>query len=129
MGSEQLRENDLGNLQCLKPKTKAERISEKAYHKEDSSHAYSDNKEEPYMADISTEQSYGIMTEIPGVARNYKDRVFRMVFKEKKALLALYNAMNGTVYEDEDALTVTTLVHRFRNNYPTHLSANLIAQA
>ena len=52
------------------------------------------------MADISTEQSYGIMTEIPGVARNYKDRVFRMVFKEKKALLALYNAMNGTVYED-----------------------------
>ena len=46
-------ENDLGNLQCLKPKTKAERISEKAYHKEDSSHAYSDNKEEPYMADIS----------------------------------------------------------------------------
>ena len=74
------------------------------------------------MADISTEQSYGIMTEIPGVARNYKDRVFRMVFKEKKALLALYNAMNGTVYEDEDALTVTTLVHRFRNNYTTHLS-------
>lgn len=61
------------------------------------------------MADISTEQSYGIMTEIPGVARNYKDRVFRMVFKEKKALLALYNAMNGTVYEDEEALTVTTL--------------------
>ena len=58
MGSEQLRENDLGNLQCLKPKTKAERISEKAYHKEDSSHEYSDNKEEPYMADISTEQSY-----------------------------------------------------------------------
>ena len=51
-----------------------------------------------------------------------------MVFKEKKALLALYNAMNGTVYEDEDALTVTTLVHRFRNNYTTHLSANLIAQ-
>ena len=80
------------------------------------------------MADISTEQSYAIMTEIPGVARNYKDRVFRMVFKEKKALLALYNAMNGTVYEDEDALTVTTLVHRFRNNYTTHLSANLIAQ-
>ena len=32
-----------------------------------------------------------------------------MVFKEKKALLALYNAMNGTVYEDEEALTVTTL--------------------
>ena len=78
------------------------------YRKEDSSHVLSD-KEELYMADISTEQRYGIMTEIPGAARNYKDRVFRMVFKEKKALLALYNAMNGTAYEDEDALTVTTL--------------------
>ena len=92
MGSEQLRENDLGNLQCLKPKTKAERISEKVYYKEDSSHAYSDNKEESY---ISTEQSYGIMTEIPGVARNYKDRVFRMVFKEKKALLALISPLSS----------------------------------
>ena len=36
------------------------------------------------MADISTEQSYGIMTEIPGVARNYKDRVFRIDVKDKK---------------------------------------------
>ena len=40
------------------------------------------------MADISTEQSYGIMTEIPGVARNYKDRVFRMVFKMRKKCTA-----------------------------------------
>ncbi len=47
------------------------------------------------MADISTEQSYGIMTEIPGVARNYKDRVFRMVFKEKKALLALISPLSS----------------------------------
>ena len=78
------------------------------YGKRDSSHVLSD-KEELYMADISTEQRYGIRTEIPGAARNYKNRVFRMVFKEKKALLALYNAMNGTEYEDEDALTVTTL--------------------
>ena len=34
----------------------------------------------------------GIITDVPNAARNYKDRIFRMVFREKKALLALYNA-------------------------------------
>ncbi len=28
--------------------------------------------------------------------RRYKDTLFRMVFKEKENLLALYNAVNGT---------------------------------
>lgn len=32
----------------------------------------------------------GIVTDVPNVARSYKDRIFRMVFREKKALLALY---------------------------------------
>ena len=61
------------------------------------------------MADISTEQSYGIMTEIPGVQEITKIGYSAWFLKRKKALLALYNAMNGTVYEDEEALTVTTL--------------------
>lgn len=30
------------------------------------------------------------------VQRKYKDTVFRMLFREKKALLSLYNAVNGT---------------------------------
>lgn len=51
----------------------------------------------------------GIITDVPNAARNYKDRIFRMVFREKKALLALYNAMNETDYENEDDLKVTTL--------------------
>ena len=51
----------------------------------------------------------GIITDVPNAARNYKDRIFRMVFREKKALLALYNAMNKTDYENEDDLKVTTL--------------------
>lgn len=42
-------------------------------------------------------------------ARAYKDRIFRMIFKEKKKLLELYNAINGTNYTNEDDLTVTTL--------------------
>ena len=28
------------------------------------------------------------------VARNHKDRLFRMIFREKKELLSLYNAVN-----------------------------------
>lgn len=42
-------------------------------------------------------------------ARDYKDRVFRMIFKEKENLLSLYNALNGTDYDNPDELTVVTL--------------------
>ena len=41
--------------------------------------------------------------------RSYKDSLFRMVFREKKELLSLYNAINGTDYDDPEALTVTTI--------------------
>lgn len=40
---------------------------------------------------------------------NYKDRVFRLLFKEKKRLLELYNGLNGTNYSNEEELTVNTL--------------------
>ena len=39
----------------------------------------------------------------------YKDTVFRAVFREKKELLSLYNAVNGTKYENEDDLKINTL--------------------
>lgn len=39
----------------------------------------------------------------------HKDRVFRMVFKEKQEFLELYNAMNGTSYINPEDLEVTTL--------------------
>ena len=42
-------------------------------------------------------------------AREYKDRLFRMIFKEKGKFLELYNALNGTDYGNPDDLTVTTL--------------------
>ena len=41
--------------------------------------------------------------------RQYKDTIFRMLFKDKKNLLSLYNAMNQRSYTDEDALEVVTL--------------------
>ena len=61
------------------------------------------------MVKDSSREETGIITDVPSAARNYKDRIFRMVFREKKALLALYNAMNETNYENEDDLKVTTL--------------------
>ena len=43
--------------------------------------------------------------------RKYKDTLFRMVFSEKKDLLELYNAINGTSYNDVNDLSVNTLEH------------------
>lgn len=43
------------------------------------------------------------------VNRKYKDRLFRLVFQEKKDLLQLYNAMNDTDYQDETMLNINTL--------------------
>lgn len=43
------------------------------------------------------------------VIRNHKDTVFRMLFREKDKLLELYNALNGTDYENPEKLEVYTL--------------------
>ena len=42
------------------------------------------------------------------VNQKHKDSLFRTIFKEKKELLSLYNALAGTSYENEDELTITT---------------------
>lgn len=43
------------------------------------------------------------------VNRRYKDRLFRFLFRNKKDLLDLYNAVNGSSYEDPDDLEIVTL--------------------
>ena len=44
------------------------------------------------------------------VRRNVKDRLFRFLFeKDKEALLQLYNALNGTNYEDASQLKIVTI--------------------
>ena len=43
------------------------------------------------------------------VNRKHKDRLFQRVFADKKDLLDLYNAINGTNYADPDELEITTL--------------------
>ena len=48
---------------------------------------------------------YGVIGRFkkPHVNRKYKDRLFRFLFKEKKDLLDLYNAVNGSNYDVPDA--------------------------
>ena len=43
------------------------------------------------------------------VNRNYKDTVFRMLFSDRKNLLSLYNAINGTKYDNPEELEIVTL--------------------
>ena len=45
----------------------------------------------------------------PTANRNYKDTVFRKLFSDKENLLSLYNAINGTKYDDPEALEIVTL--------------------
>lgn len=47
--------------------------------------------------------------EYPPPDREYKDRLFRLVFQKKEDLLSLYNAVNGTDYKNPDELEVNTL--------------------
>ena len=41
--------------------------------------------------------------------RKYKDELFRFIFHDKKDLLSLYNAVNGTDYQDPEDLEINTL--------------------
>ncbi len=41
--------------------------------------------------------------------RTYKARIFEMIFRDKRELLGLYNAVNGTHYDEPEALVVNTL--------------------
>ncbi len=41
--------------------------------------------------------------------RQYKDRLFRFIFQDKRDLLSLYNAVNGSAYENPDEFEIHTL--------------------
>ena len=40
------------------------------------------------------------MSDVLSVNREHKDTVFRMIYRDREELLILYNALNGTDYED-----------------------------
>ena len=54
--------------------------------------------------------------------RNYKDSIFRMLFKDKENLLSLYNALNKTDYTDVEGLEITTLENAVYMNYKNDVS-------
>lgn len=54
--------------------------------------------------------------------RNYKDTIFRMIFREKENLLSLYNALNNTAYGNVDDLEITTLENAVYMNYKNDIS-------
>lgn len=54
--------------------------------------------------------------------RNYKDTVFRILFKDKENLLSLYNALNHTAYTDVDNLEITTLENAVYTTYKNDVS-------
>lgn len=43
------------------------------------------------------------------INRQYKDRLFKRIFRDKKDLLELYNAMNDTNYSNPEEIEVNTL--------------------
>lgn len=56
------------------------------------------------------------------VQRNYKDTIFRMLFRDKANLLNLYNALNGTTYTNVENMEITTLENAVYMNYKNDIS-------
>ncbi len=54
--------------------------------------------------------------------RTYKDSLFRMIFSDKKELLTLYNALNGSDYTDPNELEIKTLENAIYMNIKNDLS-------
>lgn len=71
---------------------------------------------------VGNTQKGGTLSCEAGVQRNYKDTVFRMIFREEENLLSLYNALNGTAYEETDSLEITTLENAVYMNYKNDIS-------
>lgn len=61
------------------------------------------------MNNKRTKNWFGLVRRLRFPNRKYKDRLFRRVFKDKKYLLELYNAINGTNYDNPDDLEITTM--------------------
>ena len=57
----------------------------------------------------TTKEEYFERQEKKAVNRNYKARIFELIFRDKKDLLELYNAVNGTDYENPEELEINTL--------------------
>ena len=64
-----------------------------------------------------TNRKEQLMTEELHVVRNQKDTVFRMLFREKKELLELYNALNDSAHNSPEDLEICTLENAIYMNF------------
>ena len=72
--------------------------------------AVRDRKTDNRRISQNMEKAFKKMAQVFGYPnREYKDRVFRMLLKEPKVALEVYNAMNGTSYDNPDELIITTM--------------------
>ena len=72
--------------------------------------AVRDRKTDNRRISQNMEKAFKKMAQVFGYPnREYKDRVFRMLLKDPKVALEVYNAMNGTLYDNPDELIITTL--------------------
>lgn len=62
------------------------------------------------------------------VMRTHKDTVFRMLFRDKRKLLSLFNAVNGTQYEDPEELQVNVLENAIYMNMKNDVPLQSICQ-
>ena len=56
------------------------------------------------------------------VNNSYKDNIFRMLFRNKKELLSLYNAFNGTNYDNYEDIEINTLENSLYLGYRNDVS-------
>ncbi|MGN0276330.1 MAG: hypothetical protein ACI4CZ_03970 [Hominisplanchenecus sp.] len=56
------------------------------------------------------------------VRRSHKDSLFRMIFSGKEELLSLYNALNGTDYQDAEKFCINTIEDVLYMGYKNDLS-------
>lgn len=56
------------------------------------------------------------------VEKKYKDKLFRMIFKEKDKLLSLYNAVNKSNYTNPEELEIVTLENAIYMNMKNDLA-------
>ena len=75
-----------------------------------------------YQGGQDMNEKENLMRETPQTERKYKDKLFRLVFHEKKELLSLYNAVNGTNYDNPEDLEVNTLENAVYMNMKNDIS-------
>ncbi|MCM1083032.1 MAG: hypothetical protein NC428_06085, partial [Clostridium sp.] len=68
-----------------------------------------EKSEQDMKQKLLTWEQWQALTGVQTVIREYKDTVFRMLLKDKRKLLALYNGINGTDYDNPDDLEIVTL--------------------